>query len=138
MLRQYMKYGLFLLLIAFSSCSLFDGMKKKSFAYSDGQSLPLVVPKGFRKVELNTDNAGNKTKLFSYRDGAALYFYYGDTALTIDTTMHISKFYPADVQYYKAQDSSNGLFWRESRYKYFRLGYRNISAEKEGMFDSSV
>ena len=133
-----MKYSLFLLLIAVSSCSLFDGMRKKSFAYDEGQSLPLVIPKGFSKTELKTDSAGNKTKLFSYGDGAALYFYYGDTEIAIDTTMHISKFYPGNVQYYKGQDSSNGLFWRESRYKNFRFGYRNIATEKEGMFDSSV
>ena len=136
-----MKYSLFLSLLFFASCSLFDGMRKKSFAYDEQQSLSLIVPKGFKKAEQATDSAGNKTRLFSYDNGGALYFYYGDTAknnLSFDTTMHIAKFYPGNVQFYKGQDSSNGLFWRESRYKNFRFGYRNISTEKEGMFDSSV
>jgi hypothetical protein len=136
-----MKYFLFLLLIACTSCSLFDGLKKNSFAYDDGKTLPLVVPKGFRKVELQTDSAGNKTRMFTYGDGGTLYFYYGDTIKNrnpIDTMMHIAKFYPQDVLFYKGQDSSNGLFWRESRYKNFRFGYRNISFEREALFDSSL
>jgi hypothetical protein len=136
-----MKYGLFLLLIVFTSCSLFDGMRKKTFAYDDGETLPLLIPKGFKNAELKTDSAGNKTRLFSYDDGAFLYFYYGDTTIEfqpIDTLMNIPKFYPGNVQFYKGQDGSNALFWRESRYKNFLFGYQNISREREGMFDSSV
>ena len=134
-----MKWMILLLMIGFASCSLFDGMRKKSFVYDEGQVLPLFVPKGFKKAELKTDSAGNKTRLFSYSDGGALYFYYGDTThYTFDTAMHISKFYPGNVQFFKSQDSSNGLFWRESRYKNFRFGYRNVSIEREADFDSSV
>lgn len=136
-----MKYGLFLMLVIFSSCSLFDGMRKKSFNYNEQQSLPLLVPKGYKKTELKQDSAGNKMRLFSYKDGGALYFYYGDTAKeyqSFDTAMHISKFYPGNVQFYKGQDSSNGLFWRESRHKNFRFGYRNISIAREAKFDSSI
>lgn len=136
-----MKYLLFLLLLSFASCSLFDGMRKNSFAYTDEKTLPLVIPKGFKKVELHTDSAGNKTRLFTYSDGGTLYFYYGDTTKNlhpIDTVMHIAKFYPQEVLFYKGQDSNNGLFWRESRYKNFRFGYRNISFEREALFDSSL
>ncbi len=116
-------------------------MRKSSFAYADREVLPLVVPKGFNKVELKTDSAGNRTRLFSYGDGAALYFYYGDTIsknLPVDTSLNIAKYYPGDVQFYKGQDSSNGLFWRESQYKNFRFGYRNITGERETLFDSSL
>ena len=139
--KLVMKYSLFCLLGFLTSCSLFDGMRKNSFAYSGGDVLPLVVPKGYKKVELKTDSAGNKIRVFSYPDGAALYFYYGDTTkntLPIDTSMNIAKFYPANVPFYKGQDSSKGLFWRESQYKNFRFGYRNITSEREALFDSSV
>lgn len=139
MLRGNLKNSWFLILIVFASCSLFDGMKKNSFAYDDGQVLPLFVPKGFKKAELKTDKSGNKTRLFSYSDGSALYFYYGDTSqYVLDTSMHISKFYPDNVQFFKGQDSSNRLFWRESRFKNFRFGYRNVSIAREPYFDSSV
>ena len=136
---KVMRWMLFLVVIGFASCSLFDGMKRSSFTYDDGQVLPLVIPKGFKNSELKTDSAGNKTRLFSYADGAALYFYYGDSShYSLDTSMHISKFYPDQVKFFKGQDSSNGLFWRESQYKNFRFGYKNISTGREAMFDSSV
>ena len=136
-----MKKLLFLLLIGCTSCSLFDGMKKRSFEYDEAQFLPLLVPKGYKKAEVKTDDAGNKLHLFSYANNASLYFAFGDTTKTyqpIDTSMNIAKFYPGDVLFYKGQDYSNGLFWRESRYKKFRFGYRNISTAKESAFDSSL
>lgn len=141
MLRRYMKYSWFLLLVVFASCSLFDGMRKNSFVYDDGKMLSLNVPKGYNKVELKTDSEGNKTRLFSYGNGGTLYFYFGDTTKeyqAVDTAMHIPKYYPVNVKFYKAQDSSNGLFWRESSYKNFRFGYKNISIQREGVFDSAI
>jgi hypothetical protein len=116
-------------------------MKKNSFAYQNGKILPLSIPKGYQKSELQTDSAGNRTHIFLYDNQAALYFYYGDTTesnLPTDTSVNISKSYPLTVPFFKGQDSSTGLFWRESRFKNFRFGYRNISAEKEILFDSSV
>ena len=136
-----MKKLLFFFLIGCASCSLFDGMRKNSFVYADGQTLPLVVPKGFRKANVQTDAAGNRIEVFSYAGGGTLYFYYGDTIKEyqpIDTSMHIGKFYPENVLFYKGQDNRNGLFWRESRFRNFRFGYKNVSANREGWFDSSV
>ena len=136
-----MRKLLVLLLIGFASCSLFDGMKKKSFEYGNAQFLPLLVPKGYKKAEIKTDSAGNKMQLFAYANGGTLYFAFGDTTKIyqpVDTTMNIAKFYPGNVLFYKGQDSSNRLFWRESRYKNFRFGYRNISGEEESALDSSV
>src|SRR5215213_4485803 len=112
-----MKQFLFFLLIGCASCSLFDGMRRNSFVYADGQTLPLAVPKSFRKVNVQTDAAGNRIQVFSYADGGSLYFYYGDSTKEyqpIDTSMHIAKFYPGNVLFYKGQDNSNKLFWRES------------------------
>jgi hypothetical protein len=136
-----MKYSLFVLLIFLAACSVFRGMRKKSFVYRSGEVLPLLVPKGYQKSELQTDSAGNKTQIFWYDNNAALYFYFGDTTasnLPTDTSFNIAKYYPGDVRFFKGQDSSNALFWRESRYKNFRFGYRNINTGKESLFDSSV
>ena len=136
-----MKKLWFLLLISCTSCSLFDGMKKRSFEYGNAQSLPLLVPKGYKKAEVQTDSAGNKVFLFSYANDASLYFAFGDTTKEyqyIDTAMNIAKYYPEHVLLYKGQNTNNRLFWRESRYQNFRLGYRNISSEKESAFDSSI
>ena len=136
-----MKNFLFLLLIGCASCSLFDGMRKKTFEYNNGQFLSLLVPKGYKKVEVQTDGAGNRLHLFSYANDASLYFAFGDTTKEyqpIDTTMNIAKFYPGNVLFYKGQHNNNRLFWRESKYKNFRFGYRNISGKEESAFDSSV
>src|SRR5687768_10671092 len=136
-----MKKLLVLVFIGCASCSLFDGMKKKSFEYNNAQFLALLVPKGYKKAEIKTDSAGNKMQLFSYANGGTLYFAFGDTTKTyqpVDTTMNIAKFYPDNVLFYKGQDSSNRLFWRESRYKNFHFGYRNISYQEASAFDSSV
>jgi len=138
---ERMKWILILLVAGFASCSLFDGMKKNSFEYKNGESLPLFIPKRFSKLKLQTDSAGNRMQVFRNSDGGELYFYYGDTTkeyFLIDTSMHIAKYYPGDVQFYKGQDSNNGLFWRESRYGNFRFGYRNVSSDREGWFDSSI
>jgi len=136
-----MKVLMIVLLLGLTSCSLFDGMRKKSFVYDDGKSLRLLIPKGFVKKKLQTDSVGNKTQVFSYGGGSELYFYFGDTTmkhLPIDTSMNIPKYYPGPVRFYKGQHSSNGLFWRESQYKNFRFGYKNISSNREATFDSSL
>ena len=135
-----MKKLLIVLLIGFASCSLFDGMKKNSFAYSEREFLPLFVPKGFRKSNVQTDSSGNRRQTFFYQGGGELYFYVGDSTrpiLPIDTAKNIPKYYPGNVRYYKGQDNS-GSFWRENQYKNFRFGYRNVSAEREAFFDSSI
>jgi hypothetical protein len=139
--KSIMKKLVILFLLGGVSCSLFDGMRKNSFAYNDQESLPLFIPKGFKKMNLQTDAAGNKTQVFSYSNGGELYFYFGDSTKeyrSIDTTMNIPKYYPENVAFYKGQDSSNGLFWRESRYKNFKFGYKNVSVDREGWFDSSL
>lgn len=136
-----MKKILLFLLIGLVSCSLFKEMRRNSFAYEEGRTLPLVVPKRFTNMELKKDSAGNRMQVFSYSGGGTLYFYHGDTTneyFNLDTSQHISKVYPQNVLFFKGQDSSNGMFWRESRYKNFRFGYKNISTESEAWFDSAV
>jgi hypothetical protein len=136
-----MKWMLVLVMVGFVSCSLFDGIRRNSFGYKNGESLPLSIPKRFTKQHLQTDGSGNRRQVFKYASGGELYFYYGDTTkeyFSIDTSMHIPKYYPGEVLYYKGQDSSSGLFWRENRYRNFRFGYRGVSSDREGWFDSSL
>lgn len=138
---RLMKWILVLLMVGFASCSLFDGMRRNSFAHKDGETLELLIPKKFKKLELQTDAAGNRMQVFQYGNGSELYFYYGDTTkeyLSIDTSMNIAKYYPGNVLFYKGQDSSNSLFWRENRYGNFRFGYKGVSGDREGWFDSSL
>lgn len=136
-----MKWLLFFLLVSCVSCSLFDGMKKTSFSYGEEKKLTLVIPKGFRKKSMHIDSTGNKTQVFLYGNGCEFYFISGDGIteyVPIDTSAHIAKYYPGGVAFYKGQDSSTGLFWRESRYKNFRFGYKNVSLSRAALFDSSV
>ena len=139
-----MKFFFIILVVFFSSCSLFDGLRKRSFVYKeDGTDhhLSVLVPKGYKKVNVTIDSAGNKIKRYTYSDGAFLYFFHGDSTKeiqAIDTAMNIAKFYPGNTKYYKGQDSSNGLFWRESGYKNLRFGYKNINHDVEARFDSAV
>ena len=137
-----MKVYLFILVVLFSSCSLFDAMKKKSFVYKERgleETLPLLVPKGYKSVNV-IDSGGNKVQTYTYGDGAVLYFAYGDTTnkiQSIDTTVNISKVYPEAIPYFKVLDSNN-LFRRESRFGNLRLGYKNVGWEHEARFDSSI
>ena len=139
-----MKVYLLILAVVFSSCSLFDGLKKRSFAYENNgkkYNLPLLIPKKYKTVKVTVDSAGNREQIYQYANGSLLYFAYGDTTKelqSIVTAMNITRFYPGNIHYYKGQDSSTALFWRESRYKNLRFGYRNVPFETEAVFDSSI
>jgi hypothetical protein len=133
-----------ILLVFASSCALFDGFKKKEFIYTDNnspQKIALLVPKGFNGEKKILDSAGNQQQIFSYEDGALLYF-----AFNADTTKeyrpileerHIAKMHPAGGFFFKGIDST-GRYWRELRQDNFRAGYKNVSSEVEEKFDSAV
>lgn len=137
-----MKVYVLILAVLFSSCSLFDGMRKRSFVYKDlgkEEILFLMVPKGYKDVRL-VDSARNRVQAYTYSGGAVLYFAYGDTTQKIqavDTTINIPKIYPVSVPYFKVLDSNN-LFRRESRFGNLRFGYKNVGWEQEARFDSSI
>lgn len=130
--------------MAASSCALFDGFKKREFQYTNNnspQKIALLIPKGFKKEKKLVDSAGNQQQVFSYEDGAFLYF-----AFIADTTKeyrpileerHIARIHPAGGFYYKGRDST-GLYWRELRQNNLRAGYKNVSPEIEEKFDSAV
>ena len=138
-----MKKLVWVLPILLASCFLFRDYKQTSFAYSqNGQpaSMPLVVPKGFVKQE-RLDTAGVILQTYHYPDGAMLY-----AAYLNDTTFEIQPFNKANHQplihrlgglVYKGQDSALSFF-REIRQGNMRFGYRGVSSDREGLFDSST
>jgi hypothetical protein len=136
-------YCLLLLIIA-SSCSLFNGFKRKEFHYTDNntpQTIALLLPKGFKGEKKNIDSAGNQQQVFSYENGAFLYFaFLTDTTKEYQPIMeerHVAKMHPAGGLFYKGRDST-GLYWRELRRDNFRAGYKNVSSEVEEKFDSAI
>lgn len=137
-----MKFCLFVSFVVIISCSSIKGLRKKEFVYSDragDQKIHLLVPKGYRK-ELIRDTLGNKLQLYTYRNGAALYFIYGDTTVNfqyINLQYNIPKEHPAGGWMFKGIDST-GLFWREVRQGMFRVGYKNIPGASEFKFDTVV
>jgi hypothetical protein len=141
-----MRLKIFLFFSAFGlmSCSIFDPLRKESFSFNANrkqQSFDILVPKGYHKSESKRDSLGNHEQFYYYRN-AVLYFAFltdsGKQYQSIDTAYHIPLTHPAGGLIYKAQDSTK-LFWREIRlYNGLRFGYKHVSGEVEGRFDSAL
>jgi hypothetical protein len=137
-----MRFLLVLLICAFASCTLLRGYKKRSFEDTDRQrTISLLLPKGFKKETAMVDTSGNRMQTYQYSDGTVFYIAQLRDSLsfqTINEEYHIPKMYPDSVLFYKAADSASGLFWRESKWRNYKVGYKNVSADKEPKFDSAV
>lgn len=133
-----------ILVLGLSSCFLLSNFKKGSFSYSaDGVSraVPLVVPKGFNRVEQVTDAAtGNQEVFYRYPGKALLYFVVAqDTSKEyqwIDYRLNVPQAIYGG-RFYKGIDSSD-LYWRETRAGKYRAGYVNIRRGDDWEFDSAV
>ncbi|HZF65454.1 MAG TPA: hypothetical protein VEZ55_13245 [Chitinophagaceae bacterium] len=122
------------------SCNSLRGLKKQDFSYAGNKHLSLLVPKKFKKQEFFSDSAGNQAKIYTYSDGAVLYFAYGDSSKQyqyISRSMNIPKQHPGGGWMYKGQDSTQ-LFWREVNLPGFKFGYWNVSSGREIKFDTAV
>jgi hypothetical protein len=131
--------SLFLLMIVFDSCFLFSDFKKTKIALP-GRTVKVVVPKKFNKSQLQIDSSGNLVQYYYYRDGSVLYFASLKDTSTELQIINYTDNVPKELYhtiYYKGLDSSN-YFWKESRFGEYRAGYKNIDAEDEGNFDSSI
>ena len=133
-----------ILLLFCVSCSLYSALRRKEFTYTaanEQQTLRLLVPKRYAKVENDTDSAGNPQRLYRYGNGAVLYIIQTTDTVTlfqpIDTTNHVPLQHPYGGIMYKGIDSM-GLFWREIRTDSFRFGYRFVPSGVEPLFDSAV
>lgn len=137
-------FALCLVLLFCVSCSLFSGLRKRNFTYTDGnqpQTLRVLVPKRYAKKEIITDSAGNQQQYYRYSNGAFLYVIHTTDTLTqfqpIDTANNVPLPHPFGGLMYKGLDASN-LFWREIRTDSFRFGYRFVPGDVESLFDSAV
>jgi hypothetical protein len=131
--------ALFIFMIVCQSCFLFSDFKKTKIALP-GRTVKIVVPKKFNKSQLQTDSLGNMVQYYYYSDGSVLYFAsLKDTSVELQTINYADNI-PKELYntlFYKGLDSSK-YFWRESRFGKYRAGYKNIDAEDEGNFDSSI
>jgi len=140
-----MKLFLFLFItVVLSSCFLLSNFRKSSFSYTGNgtsQTVPLVVPKGYNKIDRHTDTAtGNEEVYYRYPGKAVLYF-----VVAKDTTKEYQQInYAFNIpqpiysgRFYKGIDSSD-LYWRETRVGFYRAGYYNIGRGNDGAFDSAV
>ncbi|HVG16033.1 MAG TPA: hypothetical protein VM935_13780 [Chitinophagaceae bacterium] len=136
--------NLLIILLLLSSCSPFRSMRVKTFPYTTGGKtniLPLLVPNKFSKAENVRDSSGNEAMVYTYPDGAFLYFANGDTLKEyqpINEAMNVRLPHPAGGWMYKGMDSSKRLFWREVKQGNLRFGYRNVTPDLEIKFDSSL
>ncbi len=139
-----MKIILCSLVLLFAFCSPFRGLRKKEFVYTTdkvSRSLPLLVPKNYKKEEKLVDNKGNQALVYTYPNGAMLYFANADTLKEyqpINKQLNVRLPHPAGGWMYKGMDSSTRFFWREVKQGNLRFGYRNVSSDLEIKFDSSV
>lgn len=141
-----MKFSYLLpLLLLFSSCSLFSKYRKENFTYrKEGQQITkqVLVPKGYRKHDQETDSLGNTISTYSY-GGDKIYYlaYLADTTKMlqpIDYSRHVPREDGYGGVSFKGTDEGS-YFWRELRRQRFRIGYRAAEAGKvEGRFDSST
>jgi hypothetical protein len=133
----------FLLMVFCSSCFLFSDLKKANFSFSENGTKHLVnvvVPKKYSKAETRFDSVGNQVHYFLYSGGAELYF-----AFLKDTTTELQTInYPDNIPkelyqtiFYKGVDSTN-RYWRETRFKSYKVGYRNVEEGDDGTFDSAI
>ncbi|MDB5253407.1 MAG: hypothetical protein JWP27_2576 [Flaviaesturariibacter sp.] len=132
-----------LLLVGFFSCNPYKALRHDSFTYTvDGsaQTMQLKVPKGGRK-RVETDSAGNRAQVYSYGNGARLYFVKlapGGSYPSADTTDHIGKAQLHGGLFYK-ELGADGRYWREVFAHGFRMGYRGATPDQqEARFDSSL
>jgi hypothetical protein len=141
-MKRYVVLGL--VLISCISCSLFSGLRKREFTFTNNQqaqTLCLLIPKRYAKKETFTDSAGNQHQVYRYSNGAFLYVIQTTDTLTqfqpIDTANHIPLLHPYGGLLYKGLDTAR-LFWREIRTDSFRFGYRFVPAALETDFDTAV
>lgn len=108
--------------------------------WEDGLTQQLIVPKGFKKVELTRDSAQLPSMVFHYKNGAELYF------TRSQDTVKPFEFLPYDEQepkelygatYYKSADG-NGTLYRTERFRHYTLGYRKVPADDEWRYDSTL
>lgn len=127
--------------VVLASCSLYAALRKKEFAFADGQALRIKVPKRFSKTNTFTDSAGNRHQEYVYANKAVYYLIHTTDTLAlfqpIDTANNIAKLFPHGGVMYKGIDSA-GSFWRELRTDSFRFGYRFVPPDAEPLFDSAV
>lgn len=126
------------------SCSLFSGLRKKTFHFHDAggaHALQLRVPTHYEKERVFTDSAGAKHKEYTYANGARLYFIYTTDTLAvfqpIDFAENIPRYHLYGGVLYKGLDST-GNFWREIRTDSFRFGYQHVPPAAEAIFDTAV
>ena len=138
-----MKLFLISLLLLLASC---NPWRQRTFQYTDdsgiSRTLTMDVPKGFKKEEKVTDAVGNQEVMYTYSNGAYLYFsYLRDSAFRqfqqFDREMNIPRTTPFGGEVYKGLDPA-GLYWSEIRVDSFRFGYNKVPRRREGRFDQSI
>ena len=130
--------------IILSSCFLFKRFEQTTFSYTDNNqtySVPIIVPKGYRKATNTVDERGNISRTYEYEGNTILYIaYLKDTAKElqpIQKEINQPHVHPLGGLIYKGVDLDL-LFWREIRRKNFRFGYRNVPSSWEFQFDSAT
>ena len=132
-----------LLVVSFSSCSLFDGFTKRNFSYSEkgnAQSVELLIPSRYSRSEMNTDSSGNQELFYYYPGGGVLYFVYAKDSAKQYQYINYDVNIPKPIYngiFFKGIDS-NHLYWRETLLPKFKLGYRNVERGNDWRFDSSL
>ena len=144
--RIGMKIFLLFILMAtvFNSCFLFPKYRRSYFTYNDSSqtySIPVIIPKGYKRERTEVDSSGNTILTYSYGSEQFYIAHMADTAsdvYLIDEAANIPRLYePTGSLVFKGMDSLQ-RYWREVRQDKWRAGYRNVSPEKEVRFDSAT
>ena len=132
----------FLFLLVLSACKPWQ---QGRFSYTENgvqKSVPFVIPRGYAKQEQQVDSAGNTVRLFRYGGGSFFYIAHmadsGKPLLPIDTAANIPRVSLHNGSIiYKGMDESH-RYWREVWQGPFRVGYGQVSPDREHKFDSAT
>ena len=132
-----MRLLLFLLLLTAVACSPFK-FRSQSFTPAEGETLSVMVPKGYSKVEQGLDTAGNMVRTYYYSGNTRFYVEKVNRSIEwMDTTFHVPKIHPNGAVMYKYMEDGY-IYTREVRLKNYRFGYIKVPQSLEIRFDSAI
>lgn len=126
-----------LFIVVLTACSPFK-FRTQQFNDDKNNTLSVVVPKGYSRVEEGLDTAGNFVKTYHY--GANTKFFIEKVNREIewmDTTFHVAKIHPNGAVMYKYMEDGY-IYTREVRLNGYRFGYIKVPHSLEIRFDSAV
>ncbi len=118
---------LLILLVILTGCSVYPGLKKRTFSFTmDKSDVVLFVPARYKAAQMRVGLRGGIEQFYRYNHGAYLYVSHraewnssNDQFIAQDTTQRVQ----ANGGFIYSGRDKSGLFWKEVRVDSLRWGY---------------